>query len=84
MRALELSLVGERVMRNGGVRTEGGHLHVADVATLPLVRLVLQILHEIVFRLPVPPAVSCHESVSQMLLRPRHIVLHLRISGVLL
>ena len=56
----------------------------SDVAALPLVRLVLQTLDEVVLRLPFPPTVSCHEAVSQMLLRPQHIVLDLRTSGVLL
>jgi hypothetical protein len=66
------------------VRSEGRHLHVANVAALPLVRLVLQILDEIVLRLTGSPTVPCRESISQMLLCPRDIVLHLRISGVLL
>ena len=44
MLALEFGIVSEGVMRHGGVRTEGRHLHVADVAALPLVCLVLQIL----------------------------------------
>src|SRR5579859_5760657 len=39
--ALEFGIVGERVVRDGGVRAEGRHLHVADVAALPLVCLVL-------------------------------------------
>src|SRR2546423_931149 len=33
---LEFGIVGERVVRDGGVRAEGRHLHVADVAALPL------------------------------------------------
>src|SRR5205814_549554 len=68
--ALEFGIVGERVMRDGGVRAEGLHLHVTDVAALPLVRLVLQILDEVVFGFPIAPAVSRDESVGQMLLSP--------------
>jgi len=55
-----------------------------NVAALPLGRLILQILDEFVPCFPVSSTVSCQESVSQMLLRPGHIVLHLRISGILL
>src|SRR5437660_9102480 len=70
MLALEFGIVSERVMRHGGVRAEGRHLHVADLAALPLICLVLQILDEILFGFPVAPAVSSDESVGQMLLRP--------------
>ena len=66
--ALQFGIVGERVMRDGGVRAEGRHLHVADVAALPLVCLVLQILDEVLFGLPIAPAVSRDESVGEMLL----------------
>src|SRR5689334_7213647 len=68
--ALEFGIVRERVMRHGGVRAEGRHLHVADVAALPLVCLVLQILDEVLFGFPIAPAVSRDESVGQMLLSP--------------
>src|SRR6478736_10287789 len=33
--ALQFGIVGERVMRYGGVRAEGRHLHVTEVATFP-------------------------------------------------
>src|SRR6202158_4355049 len=82
--ALEFGIVGERVMRHGGVRAEGRHLHVGDVAALPLVCLVLQILDEGIFGFPISPAVPGDESVGQMLLSPRSVVFHLRISGLLL
>ena len=68
--ALKFGIVGERVMRHGDVRAEGRHLHVAHVAALPLVCLVLQILDEVRFGLPLTPAVSRDESVGQMLLSP--------------
>src|SRR5947207_15370957 len=68
--ALEFGVVGERVMRHGGVRSEGRHLHVTDIATFPLACLVLQILDEVLFALPIAPAVSRDESVRQMLLSP--------------
>ena len=54
MRAVKFSVVGERVTRNRDVRTEGRHLHVADVAALPRIRLVLQTLNELVPRLRPP------------------------------
>lgn len=56
--ALEFGIVSEGVMRHGGVRAEGRHLHVADSATFPLAFLVLQILDEVLFGLPIAPAVS--------------------------
>jgi len=68
--ALEFGIIGERVMRDGGVRAEGRHLHVADIATLPLVCFALQIFDEVVFGFPIAPAVSRDESVGQMLLSP--------------
>src|SRR5579864_6318519 len=68
--ALELGIVGERVMRYRGVRAEGRHLHVGDGATFPLACLVLQILDEVLSGLPIAPAVSRDESVRQMLLSP--------------
>ena len=68
--ALDFGIVDERVMRHGGVRAEGRHLHVAKVAALPLVCLALQILDEALFGFPISPAVSRDESVSQMLLSP--------------
>ena len=68
--ALEFGIVGERVMRYGGVGAEGRHLHIADVATFPLACLVLQIFDEVLFALPIAPAVSRDESVRQMLLSP--------------
>src|SRR5580765_5252810 len=68
--ALEFGIVGEGVMRHGGVGAEGRHLYVADAAALPLVCLVLQILDEVLFGFPIAPAVSRDESVGQMLLSP--------------
>jgi hypothetical protein len=50
--ALEFGIVSERVMRNRGVRAEGRHLHIANVAALPLVLIALQILDELVLSLP--------------------------------
>src|SRR6476661_4070311 len=41
--ALEFGIVGERVMRYGGVGAEGRHLYVADAAAFPLAFLALQI-----------------------------------------
>ena len=58
MRAVKVRVVGERVMRNCDVGSEGRHMQVADLAALPLGRLVLQILDELVLRLPGPPTVS--------------------------
>src|SRR5437868_8605993 len=58
MLALEFGIVSERVMRHRGVRAEGRHLHVADVAALPLTAFILQDLYEVLPRLPVAPAVS--------------------------
>ena len=71
-------------MRNGSVGTERCHMHVTDIATLPLAGLVLQILDELVLRLPLTPAMSGYKTVGQMLLRPRHIVIHLGLCGFLL
>jgi hypothetical protein len=68
--ALEFGIVGERVMRHGGVRAEGCHLHIGYVTAPPLVRLVLQILDEVLFGLPISPAVAGDKSVGQMLLSP--------------
>src|SRR3954454_14693533 len=53
--ALEFGIVGERVMRYGGVRAEGRYLHVADITAFPLVCLVLQILDEGLFGFPIAP-----------------------------
>src|SRR5437868_220358 len=82
--ALEFGVVGERVMRHGCVRSEGRHLHVTDIAALPLVCLALQIFDEILFGFPVAPAVPGDEALGQMLLRPCGVVFHLRSSGLLL
>src|SRR5437868_13607183 len=82
--ALKFGIVGESVVRHSGVRAEAGHLHVADVATFPLVCLVLQILDEGLFGFPIAPAVSRDKSVRQMLLSPCGVVFHLCISGLLL
>jgi hypothetical protein len=51
----------KRVVSNSGIRTDGRNVHIADVATCPLVDLVLQVFDEV--SLPFAPAMSCHESV---------------------
>jgi hypothetical protein len=63
MRALQLSVVGEGVMRNCGIRTESCHLHIPDAAALPLVGLVLQILDEIMGTEPTGLTCDKHESM---------------------
>src|SRR5690242_5326465 len=64
-------------MRNRDVGTEGGHLHVADLAFLELDRLVLHLLDGLCFGRPVTPAVSLDIAVSQVLLKPSAIAIHL-------
>jgi hypothetical protein len=84
MLAAYFSVVGKFVMSYGRVRTEGGDVHVAYVAALPLCALVLQTLDELILVLPLPPAMPGDEAVGQVRLRPRNVVAHLGLGGFLL
>jgi hypothetical protein len=84
MRTCDLCVIGEPIMRHRRVLAESGDLHVTDLTAFPLVGLVLQFLDEFIPRLPCTPTISRDETVGQVLLRPRRIALHLRISGLLL
>ena len=58
MRAADVRVIVELVVSHSRVRAEGRHVHVADVAALPLVAFALQVLDEFVLRLPLAPAVA--------------------------
>ena len=77
VRAADVRIIGELVVSDGGIRAERRYMHVADVATLPFVLLVLQLLDELILILPLTPAVPRDEAVGQVLLFPRHVVVHL-------
>lgn len=56
MRTLNFGIVRKFVMGHGGVRTKSGDLQVANIAALPIVGFVLQVLDEIFLVLPVTPS----------------------------
>src|SRR5581483_8988630 len=68
---------GELVVSHSRVRAEGRHVHVTDIAALPFVLFVLQILDELILILPLPPTMAGDETVGEMLLGPGHVVCHL-------
>jgi len=84
MRAVDLCIIGELVMGHGRIRAERRHMHVTDVAALPLASLILQVFDEFLLGLPLTPAVSRHEAIRKILLGPRYIVVHLCFCGILL
>jgi hypothetical protein len=82
--AANIALIRELIVCNGSVRPECRHLNVTDIAALPLVSLVLEIFDELRFVLPLAPAMSGDEAISQVLLGPGHVVFHLRVCSFLL
>jgi len=56
----------------------------ANVAAFPLVGFILRILNELVLCFPIAPTIPSEKSIGQVLLRPRRIVFHLGIPGLLL
>ena len=77
MRAADVRVIGELVVSHSRVRAEGRHVHVADIAAFPFVLFVLQLFDELILILPLPPTMAGDETVGEMLLGPRHIIIHL-------
>ena len=82
VRAVESGIVGELIVCDRGIGSEGRHLYIADLAFGELDGLVLRLLDGLGLGRPVAPAVPLDIAVSQVLLIPRDIAIHLRVVHV--